>query len=360
MSLTNYTPFPAATWENTAASDQAYMSAVCRIKYKLVPENERGVWSLVLDTEQGDLFDEDIFYDDTNAQIRYGSDYLPYKPGTDIIINAIAQTPIPQQTWVCNVALLSPSNQTLLNKSLRIWGERFWNAQAITGIWRLDKEAKPTHKLPIRYQYAYGGEIELTKGETKEVIAREENNPIGCGLLHKKQNERTVHAPQIESIDDPIQKPYHPYTPQGFGYINRTWGQRLIYGGTYDEEWLEHRHPLLPRDFDERFYQSAHPDMVVSSYLPKGSKIRLTNLLAGESVQTIYLPDIDIFTRFRMNTTTVEVAMNIDTILLDIDAEDGNDHRVYVSWRYRYPMDEEILETAIYTKEDHPKEENHG
>lgn len=356
MSLTNYTPFPAVTWENTAQTGQTYMSAVCRVKYKLVSDNEHGIWSLSLDSDQGDLFDEDIFYDDnTHAQIRYGSDYLPYKPGTDIIINAVAQAPTPLQTWVCNVSLLTPSNHILIDKSLRIWGERFWRCQSITGIWRLDKEAQSTQKVPIQYAYAYGGEIEILKGETKEVLAREENNPIGCGVLHKKQTEKTVRAPQIESLDDPIKKAYHPYTPQGFGYINRTWGQRLVYGGTYDEDWLEHHHPLLPKDFDERFYQSAHPDMIVAGYIPKGSKIRLTNLMQGESIQSIYLPDTDIFARFRTNTTTEEVTMNIDTVLLDIESDECNDHRLYVTWRYRYPRDEEILESAIYTKE-----ENHG
>lgn len=359
MSLTNYTPFLAVTWETTAPSSQPYMSAVCRIKYKLVSENERGVWSLVPDPDQGDLFDEDIFYDD-DAQIRYPSDYVPYKPNADIIINGVARASTPQQTWVCNVSLLSPTNQLLLDKSLRVWGERFWNAQAITGFWRLDSEAKPTTKVSIRYEFAYGGEIEITNGENKTLLAREERNPIGCGILHKKQTLKSTRAPQIEALDDPIQKPYHPYTPQGFGAINRTWEQRFSLSGTYDDDWLEHVHPLLPRDFDEHFYQCAHPDMVVQGYIPKSSKIQLTNLLQGDPIQSISLPSIDLFVRFSMNSSTVDAQMNIDTLLLDIESDENSDHRVYITWRYRYPIDEEILLSAIYLKEDQPKEEYHG
>ncbi len=352
MSFVNYTPFPAATWETTASTDQLYMSAVCRIKYKFVSTDKQGIWDLIPDADQGNLHDEDIFYDDeANEQIRYPSDYLPHKSGTDIIVNGVARTSSPQQTWICNLSVHSNTNQCLLDTSLRVWGERFWRRQAITGFWRLDTTAKATDNVPIRYRYAYGGEITITEGETTTILAREEENPIGCGSLHKKQKNNMSPAPQIEAIEDPIQKPYHSYTPQGFGALNRAWSQRLIYSGTYDEAWLEHLHPLLPSDFNERFYHYAHPDMILHDYLPKSSKIQLTNLLSGEPIQCVNLPTIDLIARFTTNSSIVDKTMNIDTVLLDIESDESNEHCVYITWRYRHPIDEEILESAVYLKE---------
>lgn len=353
MSFVNHTPFPADTWETTAHTDQHYMSAVCRIKYKFNLTDKQGIWNLIPDTDQGELFDEDIFYDDNNdEQVRYPSDYVPHKSGTDIILNGAARTSSPQQTWTCNLSVYSSTNQRLLDKSLRVWGERFWRRQAITGFWKLDTTAKATDNIPIRYRYAYGGEITITDGETTTILAREEENPIGCGILHKKHHDKITPAPQIEAFDDPIQKPYRSYTPQGFGALNRTWGQRLIYSGTYDEAWLENRHPLLPRDFDERFYHSANPDMILHDYLPKSAKIQLTNLLPGEPVQSVYVPSIDLIARFTTNSAIVDKTMHIDTVLLDIESDDWNDHRVYITWRYRHPIDEEIIQSDVYLKEE--------
>ena len=45
--------------------------------------------------------------------------------------------------------------------------------------------------------------------------------------------------------------------PAGFGPIAAHWQPRAASRGTYDERWKRDRQPLLPDDFDDRFYQCA-------------------------------------------------------------------------------------------------------
>ncbi len=66
-------------------------------------------------------------------------------------------------------------------------------------------------------------------------------------------------APTIEAADAPITRWDAMPPPAGFGPVPPWWRPRQQHAGTYDEAWLAERHPLLPRDFDERFWHCARP-----------------------------------------------------------------------------------------------------
>jgi hypothetical protein len=167
--------------------------------------------------------------------------------------------------------------------------------------------------------------------------------------VHKKHTDKVIQAPRIESADTLISpdKPYERYLPQGFGAIEKTSYHRFRHAGTYDEAWLENHHPLLPHDFNDAYNQSAHPDLITQGYLLPGSRLNFINLSEDNSVQSFVLPDITFMSRYVMNTAHVGKPMNIDTVIVDIDDADQSNWNVYVTWRSRYVIDEEIQKVEI-------------
>lgn len=350
MSLTNYTPFPALAWETLDQHNRRYMSTLCRVKFKIDIANS--IAQLRLDPEQGELFGSDVYYDDNDQELRYPSDYVAFKKNTDIIVNARSFSPNnqPSKRWKCSVEIVDMEDKPIITKTLQICGERFWRRGFIG--WRLDEPKECPH-VPIRYSYAYGGEIIDEEGTQ---ILSYEDNIAGRGLLDKKHSQKVHIAPQIESIDDPIDedKPYHRYLPQGFGAIDKVSNLRLAHAGRYDEDWLKEHHPRLPQDFNEAFNQSAHPDLIYQGYLPSNAKFRLINLTRDYANITFTLPDYSFVSRFTTGTASIEKLMNIDTVIIDV--EDDEKRAVYVTWRNRYPIEEEIQKVEISLNQ----EEHHG
>ena len=64
-----------------------------------------------------------------------------------------------------------------------------------------------------------------------------------------------------------------------FGPLAAHWQPRVQWGGTYGDKWAKDRQPLLPEDFDERFFQSAPEDQQAPTYLKGGEAVELVKLL---------------------------------------------------------------------------------
>ena len=62
-----------------------------------------------------------------------------------------------------------------------------------------------------------------------------------------------------------------------FGLVARAWLPRRALAGTYDKRWTEERSPLLPEDFDERFFSGAPADQVIIPHLRGGEPVALSN-----------------------------------------------------------------------------------
>lgn len=350
MELTNYTPFPALAWESSDSVNKCYVTTLCRAKFKLVLQNsDSNQLRLSLDPKQGDLFGSDVYIDEDDARtLRYPSDYVPFKPNGDLIVNGQTYSPegIPRGEWNCAVKVFDPEEKLLLEKRLHVCGKRFWRKTFLG--WKLDKP-EVCSRIPIHYSYAFGGKAVL--GNKEEIV--DDYNLSGCGIVHKKQIDKVIQAPQIESHDNPIDpdKPYEVYLPQGFGAIDRTSYYRLQHAGTYDKKWLEEHHPDLPSDFKEAYHQSAHPDLIMKGYFLPCSSIRLIHLSKEMSEVSFVLPSYTFASLHTTNTAQLEQAMNIDTVIIDMDDEDQSNWSVYVSWRSRHLIDETIQKVEIVLHE---------
>jgi len=338
MEFSNFTPFSANAWETVNHRNKWYATCLVRAKFKLrrrhlapsanqvyTDENVPCQWECRAHPEQGDLFDEDQFYhEDFDSSIRYESDYVNYKPHTDIIVNANAYASGEEKSsnWSCSVKVYSPDNKALLNQlSLLVQGERRLAIRTKIG------------SLPIRYEYCKGGVRKINnKGEEDENYEVDLYNPVGCGA-HAHKHQDSPQSVQIDYAQESIKN-----IPPGFGFIHRSWKSRLDYAGTYDDNWLESQHPLPPNDFDFFHNQAAHPALITKSYLRAGSVISLSNLIKGAPHSYFILPDYRFLSRVISNTHKQHQAMNLDTLIIDLDQQDTEELAVYGSWRSYTPL----------------------
>jgi hypothetical protein len=96
----------------------------------------------------------------------------------------------------------------------------------------------------------------------------EPRNPVGTGFGTPLVNDGDhVRLPNIEDPNQVIQRYGDAVTPCGFGFTSPDWQPRAGFAGTYDDQWSRQRKPLLPVDFDRRFFNAAAPGLVAPGYL---------------------------------------------------------------------------------------------
>ncbi len=287
--LKNLTPFPNFRYYSRDNENREFGIVIVKATYEIAEDG-----TLVVAEEQAPMLFTDTCHGEVNlSSLWHPSDLVPYKPATDIIINAVAHAPRgePTSDWLCGIKVSSGATD-LFSKQLRVTGPRQWQP-----VWKRklsEKEASewerhrrmfdhwelspptPTIKVPLRYEYAFGGEIQISITDDGALIYdTDHHNPLGCGKLNSEWSDHTksVAAPQIESPDDPIKEPYKNYRPQNFGPIPPAWLPRRPLGGTYDEHWQDNVWPAWPTDYSFAYHNSAYPDLVIDPYLGEMSRL---------------------------------------------------------------------------------------
>jgi hypothetical protein len=353
MEFINHTPFAGNAWDTVNSLNQWHCTNVARVRFRLRPSEQYSSahpeWVWQLHPDQGELFSEDVFHQDNVAKIyqqtgdaelaavRYESDYVGYKPSTDIVFNAKAYAPegIPVKSWQCGVNVYESSMAMAANQST--------NSLSLLAQGPVDTLLrKKVTSIPIRYEYSVGGITHIkNKGKKGESISLDTYNPIGVGKDIMSQPLGTNDPLPLPSVQigytDPQAIP-NPQAPAGLGIINRGWRSRLAYAGTYDEKWLSEQHPLPPHDFDQRHHQAAHPSLVTKGYIQAGACLEWLNLLPDESRGYCVVPNYRLLSRIQTDLDTLHAVMNLDTIIIDIDDEDPESFNVYASWRSYSPL----------------------
>ena len=365
MLLHNHTPFPAIAWPSLDQQGREQTSLMVRVTCALQAPDEQGVWSLRPAPEQGELYGEDVFYDDQDdpqtTSVAAESDYCPGKPHTDILLNAVAWAPgiQPVASWTCGLQMLRLYRDrhrhlrtvTLIDKSLQVYGPRHWQLNRALGYrrWQLT-EPEPIRRLPIRYEYAYGGCIPNPDPapDADPYLACHAGNPAGCGLIHPVQLDQTpqqIPAPQIVLAEEAGQLRQTitrrrlpvPLHVAGLGIIHRAWQPRREKAGTLDADWLASKAPLLPDDFDAAHQNAAPEDQQIPGYARPGDLILLHQLYRKRIA--LRIPEIAFIAGWRVQPTQAyqPALPDLDTVLLDLQAEDPADWSVSLSWRKQLP-----------------------
>ncbi|UXM96199.1 DUF2169 domain-containing protein [Bartonella sp. HY329] len=352
ITLKNFTELPMMRFSNL--DNQGREFGIIMVKCAFDYTND-GVFKPSFEQEPFCFTDE--FYGELNkTSVKQPSDLVSYKPETDIIINAITYAPNNElaSSWEFGFQI-TDQNGTDFFKKLKAYGPRFWVPKWKKSLneeeqldwkdhinyfdgWSLS-EAEKIKSVPIRYEYAYGGTIEKIVDD-KTIIDAFEYNTVGRGRINKQFTDHTkpVPAPQIEELGQPVVEPYKDYLPAGFGAIPAAWLPRRKFGGTYDQNWVDHVWPNWPKDYDFKFNNTSSSQLKTGNFISYHINLKLLNLsvkgnlefrIANPIIYTVVTDDME-------NETYNNV--NLDTIICDFLDKDIKKWRIFCVWRFVYNM----------------------
>lgn len=308
LDLQNQTPFEAALVPGLDKEGRDTLTVAVKGTFAI---DRRG--GTVLADVQLPLQRGDAHHGEPGASsVRVEDESCPMKRATDVVLVGHA--------WGNGKA--SVVDVTLrvgrLQRSARVFGDRAWYRTA-TGVAISDPVAFT--RVPLVWERAFGGKDAAAEG------AFEARNPIGVGYTSASDAERIdgVRLPNVEDPEALIGSPSDRPAPAGFGFVGRHWAPRASLAGTYDDAWRRDRAPLLPLDFDDRFFNGS--PLVSAKHLQGGEPVHVIG--ASETGEL----------RFDLPTATPDISLSlrgaardlvpkIDTVVVLAD-----ERRVVVLWK---------------------------
>jgi hypothetical protein len=318
LQLENKTPFAARLLftPNEHGVDTGYL--IVRATFRIGKK-----WTLL--PEQPDPVEADMHYGEPEfTSIEYASDLHIGKPATDIVMNGSAFSPYGKPVSQMDVSLRVGG----LSKTVRVFGNRQWLEGGMSA-------PEPFRSMPLVYEKAFGG-VDIVDGE---VLAAEQRNPIGMGFRGERANTDMI-GQVLPNLEDPrslIRTPADTPIPAGFGFLSPGWEPRMNYVGTYDKAWQTQRAPFLPHDFDKRFLNMAHPDLIFPGYLTGGEEVVINGMHPDGDIQ-FQLPTVLMQSTFQLADKSVKAGLNLETVLIE-----PNQMLLSMVWRSSIPCDKRLL-----------------
>lgn len=344
MSLVNNTHFSAASFQQYDLNKELFGFVAVRGTFIPVPEKRlvpaeimtRFLWE---DEYEGDP--------DTTSLLRQG-DFVPWKLGTDVTFLGSSYAPggLPQRSWKCGIKVANRLEKVLVVHGPR-WWTPYWTPRWSTGKHRLFKgwelsEAEPVTSVELSWKAAFGGPRPCKPDETAPADINPDN-PLGCGWLDFEHSPRDqpIAAPRIEADVDPILDWRRiDYMPQGFAPIPPWWRPRQRYMGTIDDAWERERHPFLPLDFNQMFWQCAHPDCIIKPWVNGNEAVQFLNLHPDHGLLRVFLPRIALRgTLKRSGEDDLLFQLHLDGIHADFRAR--REKRIHLTWRGWFPWSDD-------------------
>jgi len=256
--LTNETPFAAErTWTRDERGAEFWLVAV-RAAFEIDPEGRQTPAPKQTEVQRVPEFAGDPMA----TGLLTESDFVLHKDGTDVLVRGRAVAPEGRPATKARVRL----KVSTIDKTLDIWGERRIYRGG-TGL--AMTEPHPFLDMPMKWERSYGGWDRKGRSE-----AWEPSNPAGTGFATDAAHLYDTQAPNVEYPDHPYSGPGRG-RPAAFGPVAPHWQPRAAYAGTYDKTWEETRDPLLPADFDRRFFRSAPRDQQTAEPLVGYEEVRI-------------------------------------------------------------------------------------
>lgn len=324
LQLNNKTRFKGslALFANPEGVDCAY--GVVKATFRIEDDG-----TLSISKDQLPLAVSDVFWDEpTKSSLKQAGEIGLAKSSTDILLSGHAYAP-DGEAFSSEVRLTVGA----LTKTVRVFGDRTWES----GLFGMKiSPPKPFRKIPLRYEYAFGGTYLQPEDESKVEV--EPRNLVGRGLL-PKQNKASWKGVPLPNLEDPqqlIASPKDRPTPVCFAPICPHWEPRKSYAGTYDEAWTKKRAPYLPKDFDSRFLQVAASDLITPTYLQGGEPVEIVGATPGAPLR-FKLPAQVVEMAFHFDGQVCTPPLNLDTVCFEPDEK-----RFSMIWRACLVVDKKV------------------
>ncbi|HAK61154.1 MAG TPA: DUF2169 domain-containing protein [Nitrospiraceae bacterium] len=314
LQLKNNTPFTPgiALFPNEHGVDSLYVTVKATFDIQ---------GSLTIADEQQPLIEADQYWGEPEqSSLKYASEYHLAKPYTDIILIGEACAHDKRPVKELDVSLSVGD----YGKTVRVFGDRYWEKNMVGhGI----SSPQPFEVMPLVYERAFGG-VHIVDPDTDEVVF-EGRNPLGKGFVGKRTKKEIdgLVLPNLEAPANLISKPQDMPAPACFAPILPSWEPRKSFAGTYDEVWQHSRAPYLPSDFDSRFFNTAHPDLVCNGYLKGGEPAEVINASPEGPVRFV-LPRCELNVKVWISGVTEQPPLNLETVLIE-----PSESRLIMFWR---------------------------
>lgn len=320
LDINNRTSFKTSVVPGIDKEGHDYATVIIKGTFDIQSNNS----TLEMSDEQIPINHEDIFFGEPGqSSIKYGFDAPLVKKGCDVVLIGHAYTNGGNRKAV-DVSLIAGH----LNKTVRVYCDRRWYRSL--GSWRISQPI-PFDKMPLMYEKAFGGKDISHADPARHGL--DKRNPVGTGFCvsGNKKHLEGLPLPNLEDPKAPIKSWKDKPDPACFGFIGHDWLPRTNYAGTYDERWQTERCPLLPNDFDEFFFNSAHPDLTTKSYFKGGEPVKVVNASRNGNI-SFHLPRISFDISIWIKGEKKEHAPNLDTVIIEPDEQ-----RVMLVWRVAVP-----------------------
>ena len=278
--------------------------------------------------------------DPDGSSYKYEPETAFVKPATDVVLTGHAHAPKQGTTFV-DVDIRVGSVQ----KEVRVVGDRY----LVTRSGNVSVYGpKPFEKIPLVYERAFGGWDRSHSNPDKHTF--EPRNPVGVGFGYP--NGKTEEPVRLANIEDP-KRPWKRWgdrpPPAGFGFISPHWQPRASFAGTYDKKWNETRKPLLPTDFERRFFNAASPGLIAPGYLRGNEPVVIVNASPGGRI-SFNLPGVPPpWCAVELRGGKEEVLQTqLDTVIINTD-----ENLVFLLWRAHMVVrngPQDVLAIEIDTK----------
>jgi hypothetical protein len=280
--------------------------------------------------------------DPSNSTLKYDGDLVLAKDGVDMVLHGHAYAPGARPVPTLDVAVRAGR----WSKVVRVHGDRLWVTGHAGGL--VPGRTVPFIKMPLRYERAWGGTDPA--GDVRNLPSFAPDNPAGQGFARNPAVLLGRPVPNLEDPRQPIGAGAGPFRVAGFAPVASHWAPRARYAGTYDDKWKAERAPLLPEDFDDRFYRLAPVDQQFPAFASDGQLFELINLTPSSNLPLL-LPKLRFWanTKFKDGEARHDVALH--TIIIEPDYP-----RVQMVWHTSLPCHgrEHLLERSRIHCEGEP------
>lgn len=314
--LINQTPLSATALPHTDHNGRSGILIVAKGTWQLrsgklaAAEHQAGLNKKQVMLRLGDIVQDElqrkVLKDRLDDEITWlDHDLSPPKPACDVIVAGYVTPPANYREASIDAGIRIGSHTV----SLRAHAPRYWEAGLIGA--KPKPIAPSIARMPLTYALA-----DWTSGFPAEI------KPDTLALL-----------PWIEAVDSPAQYRKHASKSAGFGFWPENAAHRLPLAGTYDDAWKQKRSPLLPADFNPRFYNAAHPDLQLPTAPKAGTPIRLVHLAVEQVIDTV-MPALSLVVQGTdaAGSTAAPTSMKADTLIIEPEHD-----RLCVVWRALLP-----------------------
>jgi hypothetical protein len=303
MQLINRTPFAGGVFVDVDRTGIDTLVLVIKATFDI-----DGSEQLSLSDVQQDLSFTDVYAGEPgSSSLLYESDANWGRRATDIALKSYAY-PAREGDRETEVGVRVGD----VTKTAYVFGDRIWN-----GVLGKAHPSAPRafERIPLVFERAFGG----IDDSAEDPAAHETipDNPVGRGLraARSRRQLESILLPNVEDPENLIRFPEDRPSPVGFTFVPREWTPRTDFAGSYDAVWETNRMPLLPEDFDPRFYTAASKGLAVP-FLGGGEVVVLRNLTLPRRDQFI-IPIVDLQASFHVDAAPTSIGTRLDCVLID-------------------------------------------